>query len=144
MTQDMLYCIVLYLAVGVGTGAGEYILANVEDKKIDTEEQHNNIRFCDKDTVLSHNIMYTIFSFKDYGRKTNFSAPIAFGDGLDILTELRDRIRMGCWGYSGISMLFLYYKDCGIKSLFFTLHFFCSHFCQSQCSLSYSPSCADL
>ena len=57
MTQDMLYCIVLYLAVGVETSAGEYILANVEDKKIDTEEQYNNIRFGDKDTVLSHQII---------------------------------------------------------------------------------------
>ena len=53
MTQDMLYCIVLYLAVCVGVGAGKYILANVEDNKIDTKEQHNNIRFGNKDTALS-------------------------------------------------------------------------------------------
>ena len=57
MTQDMLYCIALYLAVGVGTGVGEYILANVEDNKIDTKDQHNNIRFGDKDTLLSHKII---------------------------------------------------------------------------------------
>ena len=57
MTQDMLYCIVLCLAVCVGAGAGEYILANVEDNKIDTKEQHNNIRFGDKDTVLSYKII---------------------------------------------------------------------------------------
>ena len=57
MTQDMLYCIALYLAVGVGSGAGKYILANVEDNKIDTKDQHNNIRFGDKDPVLSHKII---------------------------------------------------------------------------------------
>ena len=57
MSQDMLYCIALYLAVGVGSGAGKYILANVEDNKIDTKDQHNNIRFGDKDPVLSHKII---------------------------------------------------------------------------------------
>ena len=57
MAQYMVYCSVLYLAVCTGAGAGEYILATLGDNKIDTEEQHNNIRFGDKDTVLSHKII---------------------------------------------------------------------------------------
>ena len=74
MTQDMLYCIALYLAVGVGSGAGKYILANVEDNKIDTKDQHNNIRFGDKDPVLSHKII--LFSVRKITEKQVFLDPL--------------------------------------------------------------------
>ena len=56
----MLYCCVLYLAVcvGGGVGAGGYLLAELGDDEVDTKEQHDNIRFADKHTLLPHKIIF--------------------------------------------------------------------------------------